>query len=548
MKISINANGNLRHEKILKDRLSERINADFEDGGLLIDLSIDSSLAKAESFVIEEKDGAFYIKASDSLGLFYGIGKMLHSGKWVNDTFCPTPTNGIESPDCTFRATYVARHFYNFYDVAPMDEIERYLEDLLLWGQNTVILTLSTAGAKNYDDPLFIKAYEKIEEISSVSKELGLKIGVLMGNCLFTDIPEEIRALPPLQIRYRGNLGNKICPSKKGGMEYLKKHWTRQLKGLSSLDYIITWPYDEGGCGCSECTPWGSNKFCDMTKELYSLAKEKFPDVKIGMSTWVFDFPEDEGEYAGLFRRLNGDMSFVSFLMTDSHHDFPKYPLEHSCPRPIINFPEISMWSLYPWGGLGANPLPKRFQGIWDSSKHILNGGLPYSEGIYEDISKVQCLGYYWNKDKTYREILSEYINYEFSGKVTEDALTLMEIIEENHTNIATGKDPVKLTETKALAEKIDTLLSERAKKSWRWRILYIRAILDFKRYSVYLSMENPTPADRNNLIKHTGEILKDDKEAQGLFSELIGYYHSVPHNGRNGWTLPPLGQTYFSD
>ncbi|MBR6719658.1 MAG: hypothetical protein IKL74_01965 [Clostridia bacterium] len=548
MIFSINSNGNQKHEEILKKRLSERLDAEFSDGGLLIDLSIDSSIEKAESFIIEEKDGGFYIKASDSLGLFYGIGKLLHSGKWESDTFSPIPTKGLMSPDCSFRATYVARHFYNFYDVAPMDEIERYLEDLLLWGQNTVILTLSTAGAKSYDDPLFKKAYEKIGEISSVSKALGLKIGVLMGNCLFTDIPEEIKALPPVQIRYRGNLGNKICPSKKGGMEYLKNHWKHQLEGLSTLDYIITWPYDEGGCGCSECTPWGSNKFCDMTKELYALAKNYFPDVKMGMSTWVFDFPESEGEYEGLFRRLDDDMAFVSFLMTDSHHDFPKYPLEHSCPRPIINFPEISMWSLYPWGGLGANPLPKRFQRIWDSSKHILNGGLPYSEGIYEDISKVQCLSYYWDKDKSYTESLSEYINYEYSSEVTVDCLELMEIIEENHTLISKCAEPVKVDRTKDLAESINSRLSDRAKKSWRWRILYIRAILDYKRYSMYLSIENPEPSDRNYLIKHTGEILKDDAEAQAMFSELIGYYHAVPHNGRNGWTLPPLGQTYFSD
>ncbi len=550
MKIAINSNGLNSHEEILKTRLFERIGAEFSEGGLIINLLIDATLGSKESFIIREDNGTFSVIGSDSLGLFYGIGKLLHSASWTEDSFSPVPAKGIENPACPFRATYVARHFFNFYDVAPMEEIERYLEDLLLWGQNTVILTLSTAGAKSYDDPVFIKAYEKIRAISSVSKNLGLKVGVLMGNTVFTDIPEEVRALPPVQIRYRGDLGNKICPSKKGGMDFLKTHWSRQLSELSGtdIDYIITWPYDEGGCGCDGCRPWGSNKFCDMTRELYNLAKGYFPDVEIGMSTWVFDFPDDEGEYYGLYERLNGDMSFVSFLMTDSHHDFPKYPLEHDCPRPIINFPEISMWSLYPWGGLGANPLPKRFQRIWDSSKRILKGGLPYSEGIYEDISKVQCLGYYWSPDKSYREILSEYINYEYSGEVTEDVLTLMEIIEENHTLISKCQEPVKVERTKELAESINSRLPERAKKSWRWRILYIRALLDFKRYTAYFAIENPGPADRNYLIKHTGEILKDDAEAQDFFSELTRYYHSIPHNGRNGWTLPPLGKTYFSD
>ena len=91
MIFSINSNGNKRHEEILKKRLSERLDAEFSDGGLLIDLSTDLSTEKAESFIIEEKDGGFYIKASDSLGLFYGIGKLLHSGKWDSDTFSPFP-------------------------------------------------------------------------------------------------------------------------------------------------------------------------------------------------------------------------------------------------------------------------------------------------------------------------------------------------------------------------------------------------------------------------------------------------------------------------
>ena len=143
---------------------------------------------------------------------------------------------------------------------------------------------------------------------------------------------------------------------------------------------------------------------------------------------------------------------------------------------------------------------------------------------------------------------LYEYINYEFSAEVIPDALRLMEIIEENHTLISKCQEPTSVDETKALAESINSRLSDRAKKSWRWRILYIRAILDYKRYSAYFAIENPEPSDRNYLIKHTGEILSEDKEAQNMFSELIGYYHSLPHNGMNGWTLPPLGKTNFSD
>ena len=39
------------------------------------------------------------------------------------------------------------------------------------------------------------------------------------------------------------------------------------------------------------------------------------------------------------------------------------------------------------------------------------------------------------------------------------------------------------------------------------------------------------------------GEVLKEDGEAQELLRELRRIYHSSRFNGRNQWTLPPLGE-----
>jgi len=235
-------------------------------------------------------------------------------------------------------------------------------------------------------------------------------------------------------------------------------------------------------------------------------------------------------------------MSWVDYLMVDSHNAFPRYPLEHEVIKPIVNFPEISMWGLMPWSGFGANPLPQRFQRFWDESKRILSGGMPYSEGIYEDISKIQCVGYYWEPDRHYRDILAEYIGYEYSREVCDSTLKLLECIEENHTAVATGELPDLETSHRAvmLAKEIDACLSERAKKAWRWRILYIRAILDEKRYEAYLKDHRMEPL--KELQEMSGNYLIEDEEAQDLFRELQGYFFSVEANGENEYTLPPLG------
>ena len=70
---------------------------------------------------------------------------------------------------------------------------------------------------------------------------------------------------------------------------------------------------------------------------------------------------------------------------------------------PLLNFPEISMWGNWPWGGVGANPLPARFQRLWDQVQHAVQGGFPYSEGIYEDMNKAVVAQFYWDAGRSAR-------------------------------------------------------------------------------------------------------------------------------------------------
>ena len=59
--------------------------------------------------------------------------------------------------------------------------------------------------------------------------------------------------------------------------------------------------------------------------------------------------------------------------------------------------PEIGMHETFPWGGCGATPLPARAQLQWDRVKSQVAGGFPYSEGIYEDITKAVYSQFYWS-------------------------------------------------------------------------------------------------------------------------------------------------------
>jgi len=552
MKIKIIENRHKEHAELLKKNISERISPQYDEEGFQIELRINKKIGKAESYCICGENNSWCITGADVEGLYYGIGKFLHSAKWTNDEFIPNPPKGVVTPDCSFRAVYFAVHFNNWYDEAPIDELEKYLEELMLYGYNTILGIIPIVSINSYEDDFFVRAVWKIRALFALAKKMKMKVGILVvPNQGMMNAPHEWDADPSYEQNpekpVRGNLGRNICPSVPEALEYLRSIWIKQFEQFEDmgLDYVISWPYDEGGCGCDKCRPWGARGFCDLSKEVYKDAKRFYPNSKFILSNWEYDSPEDEGEFAGLYERLRGDMSFVDYIMVDCHGDFPRYPLEHEVVKPIINFPEMSMWKIVPWGGRGANPQPKRFQRIWDSSKRVLQGGMPYSEGIYEDNIKVQFAGYYWDKNKSYQEILSEYINYELSHEVIDEVLEMMELMEFNHVGVAEYREPdMDVTRRVAeLADAVDEKLGERAKQSWRWRILYIRAKIDLLLYEIYWEKHQGTLEKLRRLKWTPEDWLEESEEAQELMQELCKLYHCVDlrEDKRNFPTLPSV-------
>jgi hypothetical protein len=253
------------------------------------------------------------------------------------------------------------------------------------------------------------------------------------------------------------------------------------------IDYLCIWPYDEGGCGCERCHPWGANGYIRLAQDIAGDARAQFPDVKTIISTWPFDTPP-QGEWQGLSDALAHDSSWADYILADAHEDFPRYPLDTGVPgnKPLINFPEISMWGNFPWGGVGALCLPARLQRLWDQVKHVVRGGFPYSEGIYEDMSKAIVSQFYWDPDASARETLREYIAYEYSPAVRDDVLTIIDDLEAAASCSFTKQtvDVGAVRRTSQLAESVNDRLPAWAKASWRWEILYLRAQLDGERFA----------------------------------------------------------------
>jgi hypothetical protein len=478
---------------VLKERIEQRCPVEVvevrEDAQLI--LALDGHLP-SEGFCIAQVGHAIRVSGGSALGLLYGVGKFLRTSAY-NDGFVPTSWRGTSVPHGSLRGMYFANHFHNWYHVASDEEIARYIEDITLWGVNALMGIYPFINLQGWDDPEAGPAMDQVRRLFRAAKNTGLETTIGLGNVLFNSTPQEVRATPlPDLLGRHGNSGAMVCPSLPAGRELILRTTAELLERLKDVgvDYLCLWPYDEGGCGCERCRPWGANGFIRMAHDIAATARTILPDVKIVLSTWTFDTPL-EGEWQGLSDALAYGNGWADYILADAHEDFPRYPLDEGVPGnlPLINFPEISMWGNWPWGGCGAHTLPNRLQRLWDQAKHVLQGGFPYSEGIYEDISKAIVSQFYWDPDCSAQSTLREYAAYEFSPEVVDDVLALIEILEmsaSRHYMQQPVDEAVAAGARRAamLAEAIHARLPLWARQSWRWEILYLRAILDRERFA----------------------------------------------------------------
>ncbi|MBZ5855508.1 hypothetical protein [Flavihumibacter profundi] len=512
--------------QVLANQITNRCDAKIVDGKtaeLNIEL-VTETTATSESFRITG-DGKpnIRITGSDENGLIYGIGKFLRSSRFDQGGFTPGTWRGSSAPAGKARGMYFASHFGNFYEAAPIDEVSQYVDELALWGVNYLVLYFPEFQFTGFDDVAAQQLLTRLKSIMHVAKANGMKVGLLqVANGSFKSTPKELLNIPvPDQLHRRGDFGVNLNPAIPEAHTALTRQWALlmdQFKDVG-LDVIVYWPYDEGGCGCSECWPWGSRGFPKLSNDLSKISRDKYPGIQVVLSTWVFDTPE-AGEWEGLSKYLQKDKGLVNYIMADAHEDFPRYPLDKGVPGglPLLNFPEISMWGQAPWGGYGANPLTDRLQHLWNETENKLSGGFPYSEGIYEDINKVICSQLYWNGQRFTADIVREYIAFEFSPDVVDQVAKALEIFESNH-----DREHINTSAKEAfrLIEDAEQKLTPRVRKSWRWRILYLRALIDREMFATKGKLE--------------GETLKN------AFNELTAIYHA--EHGHSMPIHPPVIQ-----
>lgn len=494
-----------------------------------IALSIEPGIG-AEGFRIEDAGHrSVRIVGNDERGLIYGVGKFLRDSRFGDGAFGPGSWRGTSVPEKPMRGIYFAA-FANFYCMAPVEEICRYLEELALWGCNALAVVVPTAPA-GPDDQAGHARLARQRAIIEAAGNVGMSVaGLIIGN-------EGPVLEPELRAKGRGRGAfvpdRTLCPSIPRARELLLKQFEDAFTALRdvAIDYLVIWPYDAGGCDCEGCRPWGANGFLKIAQEEADLFREHFPHGRIILSTWYFD----DGEWAGLAERFRAGPVWADLILADNAlANFPAFPLQHEVPGglPMVGFSEISMWDTGgwgPWGGFGANPAPGLLQCSWDQAGARLAGGYPYSEGIFEDINKIIALQFCWDAQRKAVDTVREYAAFEYSPGVADDVVKAVGILEANGRRVLVDQEAqryelredakgrlrgvVRFAQPDAGAQRCyelltaaDGKLTQYARGAWRWRILLLRATID------------------KELVNHDGLLTAECERAT---RELESIYHA---------------------
>jgi hypothetical protein len=464
--------------------------------------------------------GKLYLVGESARGVVAGVGKLLRLSSFGQGRIAIPELAITETPRLPLRGMYFASHFFNYYHVAPLEEVDRLIEQQALWGASSLAVWFDMHHFNGLQDPAAQHFLRRLKHFEESAHALGMDFGLAMiSNEGYANSPKALRVVPNL-----GAYGVEICPSKPEGLAQLAKQQSELFAAFPRLEFAWTWAHDAGGCGCQQCAPWGGNGHLRASEQLARLFHERFPQGKVWTSTWIYDLFVP-GEYDALFRYLREQQpAWLDGVLMGSYspNEYDRILARPLRDRyPLADFPEISMDGMFPWGGWGANPLPDHFNTLFDKLRGATIGGWCYSEGIYEDLNKFLWIQHFWDPERPTDDILGEYAAYYLSPDCAADGVRLFHLLQQtvkrhcwNIENLA------QADEAWDVAQKIDARLQPWARASWRWRLLYLRARLD-------------------HLARRLGHISPQARQALApSFEEIRRIYHLKKETG--DWLCPP--------
>jgi len=400
-----------------------------------------------------KESSVIWVIGADVRGVLFGIGKLLRiAGMRKGSIELPSNLELVSSPEYSLRGHQLGyRNTANSWDAWTVDQFERYIRELALFGSNSF-------------EGIPFQETDKSGHMLLPRLDMNIKVSELCEKYdldYWIWIPSEAD-LSNAEVREKELKLNedfyKVIPRLDGvffpGGDPGDNHPKEVLSYLEELSTILHQYHPKAGVWISL---QGFND--EMVDYFFNYLYKYEPDWLTGVA-YGPSSPEVDVERRRLptkyKHRLYGDLT---------HTVRCQYPTEKwDQAYALTEGREVS------------NPQPYYYAKVFREDVLYTDGFLSYSDGVHDDVNKVIWNQMGWDSNADVRGVMIEYSRFFFGSEVAESAADGILALEQNWEGplVANGSVETTLEYWHNLA-----LAHPEMKDNWRWQLLQIRAYYD---------------------------------------------------------------------
>jgi len=432
--------------------------------------------------VMDQTNGKkiLWLIAADQRAVIFSIGQFLRTAELSRGKILFDKKNEMAtSPKYPIRGHQIGyRNTANSWDAWTMEQYEKYLRELALFGTNCIENIPFHDGRNN---PVMKYPREVMNKrISEICHEYGLDH--------WDWIPADVDLSDPVKFR-----------------EEVARH-EEYYKNCPYLDGI----FFPGG------DP-GSNHPKDVMPFLKAIT-EKLKKYHPKASMWISlqGFSDDHVDYFYQYLDKNSpdwltgvvsgpsspDMAATRFRLPKKyqHRHYPDLTHTVRCQYPTLNWDQAFALTE---GREVCNPQPVYYAKIHNRYAPFTDGFLSYSDGVHDDVNKVIWSQMAWDPEKPVREVMVEYARFFFGSSVAEAGADGILALERNW--VGPTEENGGIEATSAFWTNLETRHPE-LKNNWRWQLLVMRSNYDtfVKRRKAY---EQKLEKEANEVLLHAPKL-----------------------------------------
>lgn len=505
-----------------------------------------------------------YAGGANVRSTIYAVGKLLRSLSFTGRDVTVEPMGVAEVAHSRLRGFWYANHGPDVgYEVMSMNQFRTYLEDVLLWGVNTVgyaPIDFNQWKSEVFSDPgAFHRDMKRnVCDVPDIIDDYDLRVGVKMFvNNVFSD-DTAARQLKhntegsdtSLSGMYCPDKGF-VCPNDPASRKRLLEIREELFKRLPRVDFMVAHTTDAGGCVCEACQPYAAT-YVKLMDEYGRLLRKYHPQAKLGIN---FYFLTESGKQIALEYLASKGKELVEYVYFGLDPAAEPADLQR-LPTGIkaYTFYDVAMWPF--WGAYGAMPQlsPETLRLSLERDRRIAAepnyaGAIPYSEGLHEDLTRALYSAWLWDHKVSTRAVLHDYCRFHF-GLESDGIVDIIKAMDRStalyaHVRQIFGPAGKKVDRsalerqtlqtcrelrpaTVRLLESVKSIekqLPRWATEGWRWKALRVRVLFDYV-FTHFDQLDQSTHRDIREEIIALGEqiynetsfgILRSKRNINGL-------------------------------